>query len=62
MTMEIKNIHWFGSDDKLIGFCDNGILITSPHDNKSLLIENENIWWGYFEAPYFKSVNIAEWS
>ena len=62
MTTVLENMIWFGRDDKLIGIGNQGILITSTQDRKSILIDGENIWWGYYEAPYFESVNIAEWS
>ena len=62
MTTVLENMHWFGIDDKLIGISNQGILITTPRDRKSILIENENIWWGYYEAPYFNAVKFAEWS
>ena len=62
MTTVLENIHWFGKDNKLIGISNQGILITTQQDSKAILIENENIWWGYYEPPYFEAVNIAEWS
>lgn len=62
MKFELKNIHWFGNDDKLVGFSDSGMIITTPYDHKAIYIENENIWFGYFERPYFTAINIAEWS
>lgn len=61
MTIELKNLHWFYSDHKYIGFSETGMLLKDEFSNNAIYIDEGNVWFGYFEYDIFTSVMTGEW-
>lgn len=62
MARELKNLHWFYTDHKYVGFSATGMLLKDEYSDKAIYIDEGNVWFGYFVDDIFYSVNMDEWS
>ena len=62
MVRELKNLYWFYSDHKYIGFSDTGMLLKDEYSDNAIYIDEGNVWFGYFVDDIFYGSNMDEWS
>ena len=47
MTIRLNNIQWHGNKTKLVGFCDEGIILAEIQRCEAIYMNNNDRYYGY---------------